>query len=104
MLVAAPTGAGLGHLRNAVIGSAADAVVAIGGGAGTLSEVCFAWGAAAAVIVVVEHVAGSCSHLAGQRLDGRVPHGRQVVGVRSAEQAVAEVVVALRREGLLSMG
>ena len=34
---------GLGLARNAVVVSAADAVVAVGGGAGTLSEVALAW-------------------------------------------------------------
>ncbi len=34
---------GLGHARNAVMGIAGDFAVVIGGGAGTLSEVCFAW-------------------------------------------------------------
>lgn len=33
---------GLGHVRNSVVAHA-DAVIAIGGGAGTMSEICFAW-------------------------------------------------------------
>ncbi len=38
--IAVPTG--LGHGRNAIVAHA-DAIVAVGGGAGTLSEMCFAW-------------------------------------------------------------
>lgn len=34
---------GLGHARNALTVLSADAVIAIGGSAGTLSELCFAW-------------------------------------------------------------
>jgi hypothetical protein len=34
---------GMGHARNALTALACDAIVAIGGGAGTLSELCFSW-------------------------------------------------------------
>ncbi len=34
---------GMGHARNALTAMACDAVIAIGGGAGTLSELCFSW-------------------------------------------------------------
>lgn len=39
--VVIPTG--IGHARNVLTALAGDFVVAIGGGAGTLSELCFAW-------------------------------------------------------------
>ena len=39
--VVIPTG--LGHARNAVTALAGDLVIVIGGGAGTLSEIAFAW-------------------------------------------------------------
>ena len=39
--VVIPTG--LGHARNAVTALAGDVVIVIGGGAGTLSEIAFAW-------------------------------------------------------------
>ncbi|KIY92338.1 hypothetical protein MNEG_15625 [Monoraphidium neglectum] len=60
---------GLGHHRNGVV-AAADAVVAVGGGAGTLSEVAFAWVWGRAPIVVVTGLPGVTASLAGQRLDG----------------------------------
>jgi len=34
---------GIGHARNSITSLAGDAIVAIGGGAGTLSEICFSW-------------------------------------------------------------
>ncbi len=39
--VVLPTG--MGHARNALTVLGADLVIAIGGGAGTMSELCFAW-------------------------------------------------------------
>ena len=39
--VVIPTG--LGHARNSLTALAGDFVIAVGGGAGTLSEVCFGW-------------------------------------------------------------
>jgi hypothetical protein len=36
-------GTEVGHARNVINVLSSDAVIAIGGGAGTLSEICFAW-------------------------------------------------------------
>ena len=41
MDIVLPTG--LGHARNVVVACAGDAVIVVGGGAGTLSEVAMAW-------------------------------------------------------------
>jgi uncharacterized protein (TIGR00725 family) len=40
--IAIPIATGLGHLRNALIARSCDAMIAIGGGYGTLSEIAFA--------------------------------------------------------------
>ena len=40
--VTIPIATGLGHLRNTIVAAAGDAVIAIGGRAGTLSEIAFA--------------------------------------------------------------
>jgi uncharacterized protein (TIGR00725 family) len=69
---------GLGHHRNGVV-AAADAVVAVGGGAGTLSEVAFAWVWGRAPIVVVTGLPGVTASLAGQRLDGAAVGAREEV-------------------------
>jgi hypothetical protein len=65
-----------------------DAVIAIGGGAGTLQEVCTAR-KAGRPIVVMRGVSGCTAGLAGTWLDGRGGKNRQpVLGAHSAEQAV----------------
>lgn len=79
----------LGHLRNALIAQA-DAVVAIGGGAGTLSELAFAW--IHRRLVIGYRVEGWSGRLAGTRVDDwvRFPSipDDQVFAVESAEEAV----------------
>lgn len=85
---------GLGHLRNALV-ARADAVVAIGGGAGTLSELAFAW--IARRLVIAYRVPGWSGRLAGAPLDDRprfsAMRDDQVFGVDSAD----EVLDLLRR-------
>jgi uncharacterized protein (TIGR00725 family) len=79
----------LGHLRNALIAQA-DAVIAIGGGAGTLSELALAW--IHRRLLIAYRVEGWSGRLAGTRVDGwvRFPSipDDQVFAVESAEEAV----------------
>jgi hypothetical protein len=89
--IALPTG--LGHLRNALVAHA-DAVVAVGGGAGTLSEMAMAW--IHDRLVVAVEVPGWSEELAGRKVDGRarlagLPEDR-VHAAPSGEAAVALVV------------
>ncbi len=63
-----PTGVNV--LRNGIT-TAVDAVVAIGGGAGTLSEIAFAW-SHKRLIIGVTGVGGWSEKLAGQRVDERI--------------------------------
>lgn len=63
---------GIGFARNALIVRSADAVVAIGGGSGTLSEIAFAWQANRPIIAIVPS-GGWSQILAGDRLDDRRP-------------------------------
>lgn len=66
--VVVPTG--LGHARNAITALAGDVVIVIGGGAGTLSELAFAWMHARPIFVWTG--SGGCADLAVQRPpDGR---------------------------------
>ena len=88
--VALPTG--LGHVRNALVVHA-DAVVAVGGGAGTLSEMALAW--LHRRLVVALRAGGWSERLAGTRIDERprfadVPDD-QVFAATTAEGAVAVV-------------
>lgn len=62
-----PTGLDLS--RNVIVANA-DAVVAIGGGAGTLSEIAMAW-SLFRLIVAYDNVEGWGARLAGSRLDAR---------------------------------
>jgi hypothetical protein len=66
--VVIPTG--LGHARNAVTALAGDVVVAVGGGAGTLSEIAFAW-IHGRPIIVVEGSGGWADALARRGVDLR---------------------------------
>jgi uncharacterized protein (TIGR00725 family) len=85
--VAVPTG--LGHGRNLVVAHS-DAVVAVGGGAGTLSELAMAW--ILHRLIVAFRIEGWSGKLAGSRIDERVRFADlpedQVFGVDTAEQAV----------------
>ena len=61
---------GLDIMRNALVASA-DAVIAIGGGAGTMSELCFAW-TLKRLIVAYNNIEGWSSKVADTRLDKRI--------------------------------
>lgn len=61
----------LGHLRNSIVASA-DAVIAVGGGAGTLCEIALAW--MHGRLVVALQLPGWSGELAGRRLDDKVRH------------------------------
>lgn len=86
--IAIPTG--LDHARNLLVAQA-DAVVAIGGGAGTLSEMAFAW--MFYRLVLAWRGSRWSGRLADTRLDERVryPHVPEdrVYGVDQPEEAVA---------------
>jgi uncharacterized protein (TIGR00725 family) len=92
--VAIPTG--LGHGRNLIVAQA-DAVVAVGGGAGTLSEMAFAW--MFSRLLLAWRGGGWSGRLADTRIDDRVrlpevPDDR-VYGVDRAMEAVALIVKLL---------
>lgn len=67
--VAIPTGMGIA--RNVIIINAADIIIAAGGGAGTLSELAFAWQQKKTVLCLTQFE-GWANELAGQKLDNRV--------------------------------
>lgn len=85
--IAIPTG--LEHLRNGLVANA-DAVIAIGGGAGTLSEIAFAWMLKRPVIALDSE--GWSGKLAGRPLDARrkpdSTAGPTIIHARSAQEAV----------------
>ncbi len=61
---------GLGHARNVLTALAGDFIVAVGGGAGTLSELCLAW-IHGRPIYVLQGSGGWSDRLAGGALDHR---------------------------------
>ncbi len=92
--VVLPTG--LGHMRNGLV-ARADAVVAVGGGAGTLSEIALAWVLRRLVVALVAE--GWSGKLAGTPVDLRprfpdMPDDRVFAAATPAE-AVAIVVARL---------
>lgn len=97
---------GLGHLRNAVVAHS-DAVIAIGGGAGTLTEIALAW--IHDRMVLAYRCEGWSGRIAGTRVDERVRFPSipddQVFAIDNAEEAVGLLrrrlpeYVAARRRG-----
>jgi uncharacterized protein (TIGR00725 family) len=87
---------GLGHARNLVVAHG-DAVIAVGGGAGTLSEMAMAW--IFGRLIIALRVEGWSGRLAGTRIDTRVRFAAiaddQVFGVDSAEEAVTLLAARL---------
>jgi uncharacterized protein (TIGR00725 family) len=83
---------GLDHVRNSIVAHA-DAVIAIGGGAGTMSEICLAW--IYKRLIVAIRVDGWSGRIADQRVDERVRYPNEpddrVFGAASAADAVSIV-------------
>lgn len=80
---------GLGHARNVIIANS-DAVIAIGGGTGTISELALAW--ALNRLIIAYRVDGWSGKIADQRIDSRIrypdiPQDR-VYGVSSEEEVL----------------
>ncbi len=76
---------GMGMARNVLVVRTADVVVAVGGGAGTLSEVAMAWQLGKPLIALA--VEGWSGTLGGQALDDR--SHRPILRVNTAADAVA---------------
>ena len=89
---------GLDHVRNSIVAHA-DAVIAIGGGAGTMSEICLAW--IYKRLIVALRVAGWSGKIADQRIDERVRYPSEpddrVLGATTANEAVAIMVESIDR-------
>lgn len=79
--IAIPTGAGIA--RNIMIVRTADILIAAGGGAGTLSEIAFAWQLGKTVLCVTRFK-GWAKELAGRDLDIR--HSGLLIPVHSIEE------------------
>ena len=82
---------GLDVMRNALVANA-SAVIAIGGGAGTLNEMSFAW-SFKKLIIAFDNVDGWSQKLAGERIDNKIRYENiaddRVFAVSTPEQAIA---------------
>jgi len=90
--VVIPTG--MGVARNVLVVRSADAVILVGGGAGTLSEAAYAWQFGRPV-VALRGSGGWAERLAGQPVDDR--RDDRVLEAMSPEDAVALALGAVRR-------
>ena len=80
---------GLDIMRNTIVANA-DAVIAIGGGAGTLSEIAMAW-SLFRLVIAFSNVDGWSAKLAGQKIDWRERYKNiddKVWDVTSPQQAI----------------
>ncbi|UCE74562.1 MAG: TIGR00725 family protein [Methanomassiliicoccales archaeon] len=80
---------GLDNLRNQIVANS-DAVVVIGGGAGTLSEIAFAW--MLKRLIIAYEVEGWSGKLANTKLDNRIRYENikddKIYGVKSEEEVI----------------
>ncbi len=88
--VAIPTG--FGHARNYLVAKTGDAVIAVAGSAGTLSEMAIAWFSDRPVIALVPS-GGWAERLAGSKIDDR--RSDRVIPAETAAEAVQKAVEAL---------
>ena len=65
---------GLSYARNQLVVAASDTIIAVAGGAGTLSEIAFAWQLGKRVLCFTQFV-GWSKELAGMQLDNRKKGG-----------------------------
>jgi len=74
--------------RNIVVILTGDICVAIGGKAGTLSEICFAW-IYQKPIIAMSNIEGWSSKISNQKLDDRRPD--KIYGVETPEQVIDKI-------------
>lgn len=87
---------GLGFARNFLVVNSGDAVIIVGGGAGTLTEAAAAYGKGKPVIAV-RGTGGVADEWAGKYFDGR--RTVRIVGAENPERAVALAIRAKRKPG-----
>jgi uncharacterized protein (TIGR00725 family) len=76
---------GMGYARNSIIASSSDAVIAVSGGSGTLSEIAFAW-QYGKPIVILRDLPGISVQLIDRKLDDR--RNDRILGAANPREAV----------------
>ncbi|MEI6079178.1 MAG: TIGR00725 family protein [bacterium] len=79
---------GIGWARNQVVVLSSDIVVAVGGGAGTLSEMSYAW-TYNKPLIAFQGIKGWSNNLAGTILDEK--RQEPIIKVSSPEEAIAKI-------------
>jgi len=79
---------GVSFARNQIIIASADAVIAIGGGAGTLSELSFAWQLKKPILAFI-NAEGWSNKLAGKRIDNSQTD--VIIACQSVEAAITHL-------------
>jgi len=90
--VVIPTG--LGHARNALTALAGDAVIVLGGAAGTLSEIAFAWMHGRPILTLAGH-GGWADRIGEMPIDDR--EGSWIVPCASIQELEARLLELLAR-------
>lgn len=74
---------GIGYSRNQLVVNSSDIIIAIGGGAGTLSEIAFAW-QFDKIIYTFDNFDGWAKELAGKQIDNRL--NKKIIKVSNLEE------------------
>jgi uncharacterized protein (TIGR00725 family) len=84
-----PIATGLDHVRNQIVANS-DALVAMGGGAGTLSEIAFGW--MLKRLIIAYEVRGWSGKLANTRIDERIRYENikddRIYGVKTEDEVI----------------
>lgn len=88
---------GMGHGRNVLTALAGDVIIALGGGAGTLTELGFSWIHGKPILTLAGHD-GWAEKVGGTSIDGR--RTDTVVSCRDLAHLEQELIAACRRLGL----
>ena len=86
---------GMGLMRDFLNALSADGVIAIGGGSGTLSEICAAY-MYSKPIVVLKNSGGTSSKFSGQYLDHR--ENVKIIGVETPKDAVKIILEEIKSD------
>ena len=78
---------GIGYARNQIITASGDYIVAIGGGAGTLSELAFAW--QFNKIIFAYNIEGWSGNLAGKSIDAK--RTDSIIMIETPQQLIKEL-------------
>jgi hypothetical protein len=81
---------GIGEARNRILISTVDGIITISGGAGTLSEIAFAW-KANIPIVSLSSTGGWSARLANTKIDST--RSDEIVGVLTPNEAVDQLIL-----------